>query len=402
MKLDLQDRVRKLNLLTQHHSSGPQYNQAFARRFAKTIAKMAPKQSRPKMSWRCYPCWRLVTETAQKCPQCEGWWQDVADPNYVHVPPQHHPQPQAPSQPMWSWNAWSSTALQTQDQPRKDPRARSTSHKAKGRKQKGRGKGNQEMPEQAAPMANPFGTSDQVSPFLLAQSSTYSATAMPAAPWPPVAKPTAPVKPAPNTSASEVNIDPETLQVLKSSYPDMTQAPQAIREMVEKAEKAALKVWEDDLGDATQKLKESRAILANIKMAKEKHRQEWMQHLESSATLWKDMIDSYTAQQAHFNALIDKTKKDMKTAGQTVTVLNRKADQALSSRENGDDDNVKVEIEAEKETKESAMRERIQNLLQQSIDLTREDDTIDVDLEEDEQGPKKRARSADPQEFKSS
>ena len=206
------------------------------------------------------------------------------------------------------------------------------------------------------------------------------------------------MKPKPTLPAvaqEETTIDPETLSVLKSSYPDISAAPPAIRDMVEKAEKAALRLWETDLSQATESLKESRLILANIRDAKENHRRAWLGHLEKSATEWKAMADAYVKQQKHFDSLIADTKKNMKSAGQTVTAMNKKANQAMATDAN-EEEQAKA-ADQTKDNKEIELRERVQALLQQSIDLCSQDEPIDVDLEdEDAAPPKKRGRSAEP------
>ena len=207
------------------------------------------------------------------------------------------------------------------------------------------------------------------------------------------AAPSKPKAPAPSSTKEEPVLDPETLAVLKSSYPDLATAPVKIRELIEKADKAALQIWEDDISTATEKLKKSRKTLNNILEAKEKHRQSWLSHLEKSATEWRGMLTAYTKQQDHFNGLIGKTKEDMKAANQIIAAMNQKADMALN--QDVKEEEAKESLDHAKDKHEVEMRERVQSLLQQCIDLTTEEDAIEVE-EETEEPKKKRGRSAEP------
>ena len=173
----------------------------------------------------------------------------------------------------------------------------------------------------------------------------------------------------------------------------MTTAPAKIRELIERADRAALQIWEDDISMATEKLKRSRKTLNNILEAKEKHRQSWLSHLEKSATEWRGMLTAYTKQREHFNGLIGKTKEDMKAANQVIAAMNQKADMALN--QDVKEEETKESMDVMKDKQETEMRDRVQNLLQQCIDLTNEEEAIEIE-DETEEPKKKRGRSAEP------
>ena len=385
--------TRRYNLLANHHSSGPAFNQSFSRSFARSILAMAPKQKvpkKPKMSWRCYNCWRLVTETADKCPLCEGWWQDVADMSYVHKPPPpRQPDPPVQQPAAWSWNAWQTNWQPETGLPQQAARkpSRSASRRTKGRKEKGESQRSQAPAPQTSPFApipdgsHPFGT----------LAPTYNAQAMPSSPWPAPSQTPAPVKRA----ASPV-VDPETLEALRSSYPDVSQAPPRIRAIIEKAEKSVVTTWQDKMNYQTQKQAEAKTLLASAKEAKEAHRAAWLKHLEESASMWKDHMESFKRQQAQFDQMIAKARTDIQEAGDSITQLNKQADvEAAHPHVEKEDKSIAVDT-PEKIQQEAALRAKVQRTLQECIDLTTEEDPIDLEDMDEGGAPRKRARSKDP------
>ena len=391
---------KRIQLLRAHHSH-PAYNKFFVHRF---ISKMAPKSGHVKISWRCRPCWRICRETDQKCPNCEQHWKKVADPTYVHKPPVHPQQAPTnpyviPDPPAWSWNQWPTTFQDPTDQ-RRPSRSASRKLKKQEKAAKAKGKG-YTWAEQ--PVGNPFypsgpfpASGDQTSPFALTKGQPYSMPMTPT-PWMPTGKPSTPplsksTQKGSGAASSDQPIDQETLEILKGSYPDISQAPPRIREMIERAEHAARLAWEKDFNMATSQLKTAKEVLANIRDAKNRHQDTWLKHLKESSEQWKDMLETYLKQKNHFEQLIKKTKKEMKEAEQQT--------HALSSNEDNVDTNAAQQeaLEGEKNAKELELRGQVQNLLQQCVNLVTQDDAILVDDEEEDKDkpPIKRARSADP------
>ena len=77
-------------------------------------------------------------------------------------------------------------------------------------------------------------------------------------------------------------------------YPYITAAPPRICTTIEKAERAAISQWQEDINSETGKLAYAKVVLADVKEAKEKNRLSWLNHLES-------YMEADTKQQAHFD-----------------------------------------------------------------------------------------------------
>ena len=344
---------------------------------------MAPKkQHHIKQSWRCRYCWRLSKETESECGGCKGWWEDVYDPSYVHKPPQQQPTPPQKGNPTyqqdWSWDPWPDSQGSAQT----DVRQRSTSRRTKGRKPKS------EQHQDYMPTSNPFGMQPLTnSPFLQTDGGTNKG---PNKGSPMSGQKGAPKNPVP--ASADTAVDQETLEALRESYPDINEAPPRIRQIIEKAEKAAIHKWQADMQSETAKLAKAKTILKDIYEAKEQHRSSWINHLRTSAVQWKEKMEAYQKQQAHFSDLIRKTKKDIREAGDTVEDLNKasKTDPEKSEGKAG------TQTEAEKMEIEKELRSNVQKILQDCIDLTMDSEPIDVEVEDTELPTAKRARSVEP------
>ena len=188
------------------------------------------------------------------------------------------------------------------------------------------------------------------------------------------------------------------VEALRSSYPDLSEAPPKIQALVEKYEKAIGQRWVTDLCDEEARLRQAQAALEDIQEARSKHRDEWMTHLQESVVQWKGMIQSYTQQRSHYDQLYQDATKKVRDANLTIAQLTQKGAQQVTSNVNEETAESLEQKEKDKDAKEGQLRERINKMLQQCVDLTNESDTdvIEVDQEESkDQPPAKRARSVD-------
>ena len=346
---------------------------------------MPPKHY--KISWRCINCWRLVREHVPECPQCKGHWTQVQDTSYVHKIPQPASEEQQTSSNSWQWSSW------PKDLPR-DPsvqaRGRSASRRARGSKNKPKAE-KSEQPMYPSPFQGATASSTPWTGTPFPPSASTYATPAPA----PAPKPT----PSPATAKEATDIpSAEMVEALRSSYPDLSEAPPKIQALVEKYEKAIGQRWVTDLCDEEARLRQAQAALEDIQEARNKHRDEWMTHLQESVVQWKGMIQSYTQQRSHYDQLYQDATKKVRDANLTIAQLTQKGAQQVTSNVNEETAESLEQKEKDKDAKEGQLRERINKMLQQCVDLTNESDTdvIEVDQEESkDQPPAKRARSVD-------
>ena len=189
----------------------------------------------------------------------------------------------------------------------------------------------------------------------------------------------------------------EIIETIRRSYPDPSQAPPEIREMIDKWEKTEGKRWVSDMKQQTSKAARAKTALSELKEAQEQHKDAWLAHLQTSASSWKDQMASYQKQQAHFGSLVAQAKQDLKEANTTIAMLN--------DQQSHEEEVAKTEEEpadgpshqpVDKAAKADQLRTNIGKLLQECVDLTSEDVVDLMDDTENTGGPKKRARSVDP------
>ena len=321
------------------------------------------------------------------------------DREYVHTPALQPPTPQQPKPVQaqqtatWNWDAWQTNWKPEIWDQKQDPRkpSRSASRRARARKQKEEKSG----APPATSNASPFGPiPDGMSPFASPSTSAYNVPSSASTPWP--SAPAAPLMPtAPKRAPSPV-LDPETLNALKSSYPDINEAPPKIKMMIEKAERQAVTSWQERMNLQTQKQAAARSLLSSVREAKENHRAAWLKHLDEIASQLKEHMDSFKQQQIHFGQLILKARMEVKEAGESITELNRQSNQDASHNKEEIEDGDHASDSLGKDHQESALRAKVQKALQECIDLTEETQVVDVEEEDEDAAPRKRARSKDP------
>ena len=264
----------------------------------------------------------------------------------------------------------------------------------KGKREKGeREKGRESEGEsQATPaMTSPFSSLQEGTHPFGGSAPSYSAPMASSTPWP-----TAPQDPQPPKRASSPTVDADTLDALRSSYPDVSLAPPRIKAIIEKADRSAVASWQDKMNYQTTKQATAQNTLASVKEARESHRAAWLKHLEESAAMWKDHMGSHQRQQAQFEQLIMKARTEIQEAGDAITQLNRQSNVEDSKLAEESDEKANAIDSPEKLQQEAALRAKVQQTLQECIDLTAEPDTVFLEEEDEDGAPRKRARSKDP------
>ena len=183
------------------------------------------------------------------------------------------------------------------------------------------------------------------------------------------------------------------IEEMRSSYPDISQAPPRIRALIEKHDKKRGQNWAMDFSLQGERLKKARQAVDEIKIAQEQHRQEWLTHLKESVTQWKDMLTSYTSQRDHYHNLMENAKQELENANTAIGHLSAQAKLDGKSVPSDAEATVATPVR-EKDEQEEALREMVQKTLQQCIDLTGEDEVTMLDDGEG-QPRAKRSRSAD-------
>lgn len=251
------------------------------------------------------------------CPNCGQHWSVCADG--------HTTAPQVD----WDWEAppGSTGARRQRTRSKSAGRAQDSGWKKKGKgagkqqrgsnpdgKASGKGKGDHKGPGKSLDGPNVLGAP---SPFAIYQSSQLLT------PWiQEGASASAETTPA---SASSSNTNSELLAAVAKAFPDKSQMPEELRDLVEKANLQSSKSITKDLRSATSSLGKSKKMLREVVEAKKAHKQAWTRHLAESLELWQKQLQEFTQQQEMLAEKENKAIRDIQLANKSIQHLNSQA-----------------------------------------------------------------------------
>ena len=126
-------------------------------------------------------------------------------------------------------------------------------------------------------------------------------------------------------SASSSNANSELLAAVAKAFPDKSQMPEELRDLVEKANLQSSKSITKDLHSATSSLGKSKKLLQEVVEAKKAHKQAWTRHLTESLELWQKQLQDFTQQQAMLAEKENKAIRDIQLANKSIQNLNLQA-----------------------------------------------------------------------------
>lgn len=206
-------------------------------------------------------------------------------------------------------------------------------------------------------------------------------------------------------------INEEILAHLQEAYQDK-EMPQDVKASVEKAQANQRKSVIKGLRSATKELDRASKRLSDAIQEKQKHRNQWMQHLEESIQLWQSQLMSYRKRQAELREEARQAQKDVLAARQSISEQNAQAVPAKSAQATlpAAATNDVLDLTGEADAEEEEMQKKMQALLEQcagtvgvevgfgsSHSSKKADDMLDISSDEGNMASKpKRARSAEP------
>ena len=243
------------------------------------------------------------------------------------------------------------------------------------------------------------GTSDFSAPAL----SPFAPLAPGPAPWPsPETTTTVSSSSALMPSIQSAQDVAAMAEALKEAYPDEKVRPQNVKDMIEKAEREAVKDVTKGLHSATNSLRKAQKTLAENTEAKQQHRAQWAKHVSEAIQTWQGQLREYKRQQTVFQEINIKAKNDIELARNTIQLLNAKAagtglvDTPLVPK-------VETEDSTEADKEEEKLKQTMQNVLKscaQSLGIDLDAPKIPVEVQEipseDEAPANKRPRSMEP------
>lgn len=264
--------------------------------------------------WHCGTCHRLNKKVHTKCPNCHTHWSYGT---------RHRTEPKTVSAYQSSvhrdsWEAWDQDWKKwekDQGWPAQRPHSASRPRTKSPRGRKGKGKASEAKGKDGKSAGDAFAA---VSPFgPLAPSAT---------PWPVADAATASSPfPAANTLIQAAQDVAAMAEALKEAYPDEAVRPQNVKDMIEKAERDAVKDVAKGLHSATKALSKAQKTLAENLDAKQQHKAQWAKHVGEAIQTWQGQLQSYRRQQTAFQEITNKAKQDIEMARNTIQLLNAKA-----------------------------------------------------------------------------
>ena len=249
--------------------------------------------------WKCYHCKRMNKRLAEFCQSCGTHCEQAID-NWQWAGADGGTPRQRGE---WSWQPWEDW----EDIPRtsrSSSRARNASAK---KRSKGKGKGKDRSKDKTEqPLVSPF----TVMPT--AQEAVHST------PFPPPST-------VPSTMPEVSSSSTELMMAIRRAFPDSQSMPSELRDAMEKSESVATKMLTQELHRATTSMGKAQKAYKELQDAKERHRMQWLQHMETSLKAWKQQMEGYDKKQQDFVEAIQKAKKDMDASHVLIQNLNAKA-----------------------------------------------------------------------------
>jgi hypothetical protein len=195
----------------------------------------------------------------------------------------------------------------------------------------------------------------------------------------------------------------EWVEAAKKSYPDMSTAPDHIRELVEKTEKQNTKNLAKALHRASTKVSQSSKRISELKESQIRHRNAWVVHLKEALASWEAQVKSYSDQQQTFKDKIAQVQSELQAARQEIHQLNLRAGGTEATPTPLPEAPV-VDLTQEgcKAVECNSMMAQVQEVLQRCAKaaLIMEEKEVDIEDGEEEMKdpPAKRPRSVEPLE----
>lgn len=178
---------------------------------------------------------------------------------------------------------------------------------------KGKGKGKEQSKDKGQDKTD---QAQMPSPFAVMSNTADSAVVTP---FPQQSTSTTPLPETGGMANSELML------AIRRAFPDSQSMPSELRDVVEKTENVATKVLTQELHRATTSMGKAQKNHKELQDAKERHRLQWLQHMESSLKIWQQQMEDYDKKQLDFVEAIQKAKKDMEAAHFLIQTLNAKA-----------------------------------------------------------------------------
>ena len=356
--------------LAAHHSRDVSFLQAISR----AMSQFRLEESYP---WRCQ-CSRLNKKSHDHCPQCKRHWTTGR---------RHETQPAAYSwytEEEQQWKEWESPRQGRQ----KQKPARSKSLRAK----KGKGKGSYGVSE--PPQLSPFANPAMIPPWPM-QDTGYSSGQ-------PATRSQTSLATVGSAASGSMQAPPnDLLLAIRKEYPDISKAPQHVREAVEKEEAANSQRIGADLQKTSSQINKASKQLNQLREARRRHREQWLRHLKDSIAAWESQMKAFQEQQKQYIEQTNKAKAELSAARRNLQALNKLAGLQTSVKaENMPEAQEMEEGLGESEATEAALTKQVQDCLKQAASIINPTDVHDImDSEEEESNgaPKsKRQRSLEP------
>ena len=377
-----------LRTLAAHHSK----DQSLLRRIHRHL-----KMEEELWPWRCTRCQRINRKNALKCAICQAYWTSGT---------RHSTQPKPKNAASPEWEEWSQQwdasqdAWNWEDHAQSRSQSRSSAHsmhsahsgtsvqsEGKGkRRSRGKGKGKESHKKGQKKGKGP--AKDRNATLA---SSPFAPLTAELPPWPPMDSAVTnqmpvilPAQQATQSPMENIAQKKEVVQALKAAYPEISQAPQETRDLIDKMEKDIEQLEKENnksttknLHASTKALGKAQKTLTETLEAKRTHRLRWTKHVAEAAKSWESQLHEYRQQQAALQEIAAKARQDIETARNAIQTLSAGATAAtLASMPpitavSAEQEDGLVDIDQEAET----VQQQLQTVLQScaaslGVDLT--------------------------------
>ena len=145
--------------------------------------------------------------------------------------------------------------------------------------------------------------------------------------------------------------------------------PTEVKASVEKAQATLRKSVIKGLQSATKDLDNASKRLNDAIQARQKHRSQWLQHLEESVQLWQTQLNSYKKRQQELQEEAKQAQKDVHAARQAINDQNAQAGATGKGKATPAPlatEDVVLDLTDDAEAEEESMKKKLQFLLQRS------------------------------------
>ena len=188
-----------------------------------------------------------------------------------------------------------------QDHPRAPtPRARSGSEGArKNRRHRGKKKGNEDLPQYAAPTLPP--------PWTSSSMNTKDAV--------------------PSSDVVEMTAEEtaEMMTALRTAYTDSQEMPDNVKKMVDKYEIKTTEQLRKEMHRTTDSISKARKLLHQLQDARSKYRKSWLSHLSNLMKTLEKQIEAFETQQKDYQERIQKSRREIQSSRRILQRLNSQA-----------------------------------------------------------------------------